>query len=432
MKISEVLNSKGLKMGSLGSVAIKFLGTLFTFLISILLARYLGIDNYGVYVLAFSTVMLLSIPLTLGLPLLLTRYIPKYEVENNYGAIKGLLKKTNQMTFLSYAAILIVCVAIYFISPSQYSALFVETFLWGLLLLPIMGFSAIRAASLQGMRYIILGQLPDALLRNLFLFSGILGYYLITGAITAPEAMMIHVVSACISYVIGFYFLKIKLLNRLKDVTPIYHTKKWLSHSLQFSLNMGINNIKTRIATYMLAYFSGTAAVALFEVAFKGANLVSYALTALNSAIAPHLSKTFEENNPKRLQQIVTKASRVIFICSIPVALIFILGGEYVIETLYGLEYKDSYIPLAILCGAQLINSFAGSVGLLLNMTGHHSYVLRVNLFNTLFNIVIAIPLIMYFDVIGASLAYAALLVVQNTVLVWYAHRKMNINTTVL
>ena len=168
-------------MGSLGSVAIKFLGTLFTFLISILLARYLGISNYGVYVLAFSTVMLLSIPLTLGLPLLLTRYIPKYEVENNYGAIKGLLKKTNQMTFLSYAIILVVCAAIYFISPSQYSALFVETFTWGLLLLPIMGFSAIRAASLQGMRYIILGQLPDALLRNLFLFSGILGYYLITG-----------------------------------------------------------------------------------------------------------------------------------------------------------------------------------------------------------------------------------------------------------
>jgi len=432
LKVSEVLNSTGLKIGSLGSVVINFLGTFLTFLISILLARYLGVNSYGVYVLAFSTVMLLSIPMTLGLPLLLTRYIPKYEMENNYSAIKGMLKKTHQITVLNYFIILIICFAIYFISPSQYSISFVETFFWGLLLLPIMGLSAIRAASLQGMRYIILGQAPDVFLRNLFLCLGILGYYLFTGAITGAEAMMIHVVSAGLSYAIGYYFLKKKLLNRLKKITPVYHTKMWLSHATQFSVNMGINNLKMRIATYMLALFSGTGAVALFEVAFKGANLVSFALKALNSAIAPHLSKNFEENNTKHLQKIVNKASRLIFVFSAPVALIFIFGGERVIEVLYGIEYKDSYVPFAILCGAQLINSFAGCVGLFLNMTGHHSFVLRVNLFNTVFNIVIAIPFIMYFDVIGASLAYATLLVVQNVILVWYSRKKLGINTTIL
>ena len=432
MNFSSLFNSKTLRTGSIGSVVIKLLGTGFTFGISILLARLLGLENYGTYVLILSTIMLLSIPLTFGLPLLLTRFIPKYEVNNDKAAIKGLLIRANQFILLTYLVIILLALLYYFFFGKGYSEEIVYTCVWGLILLPIMGYNSIRAAALQGMRYIILGQIPDTLLRVMFLFLGILGYHFLIEPITAPMAMAIHAGSALLSYIIGFYFLKKKLLNTLRGIQPIYHTKDWLSKSFQFSLNMGINNIKTRISTYILAIFSGTAAVALFEVAFKGASLVSFALTALNTAIAPHISKTYEEGDRKKLQRIIKKASRAIFAFSIPASFVFIFGGWYIIDVLYGAEYEGSYWPLVILCIGQLVNAFAGSVGLLLNMTGNQKYVLKVNLINTLANIIISILLVQWYGVIGAAVAFTLLLLIQNFIFVWYAQKKLQINTTVL
>lgn len=432
MKLSGIFNSKQLRTGSIGSMLIKLMETGLNLGISILLARFLGLEGYGVYVLVYSTVMLLSVPMTFGLPLLLTRNIPKYEVQSNLGAIKGLLIKSNQFIGLLYLGIAIVAISYYFLFRTSYSDVVLQTAFWGLLLLMVSGFNSIRGAALKGMRFIILGQLPDALFRTLFMFTALLIYHFTIAPLTPQSAMAIHLAAMLVAYSFGYYFLHTRLLRSLKMIAPVYYTREWLSHSFQFSLNMGINSIKTRLSTYILAIFSGPAAVALFEVAFKGANLVSFALTALNTAIAPHISKEYEAKNFRRLQQILTKASRIIFFISVPVTILFIFFGDYVIQLLFGIAYEESYWPLVILCVGQLVNAFAGSVGLLLNMTGKQRFVLKVNVINTAVNIGLAIILVKFYDVVGAAIAYSILLVVQNFIFVWYTKRNLKINTTIL
>src|SRR5690606_30571734 len=130
-------------------------------------------------------------------------------------------------------------------------------------------------------------------------------------------------------------------------------------------------------------------------------------------------------------QNIITKTSRIIFVSAIPVTLIFILGGKSLIALMFGSSFKDAYIPLIIMCVGQLVSSIMGSVGLVLSMSGNQKFFTRNNLYITLTNIILSIPFIIYFDVIGAALITAILLIIQNITLFIYLRNKLKINTTI-
>ena len=101
MKYKQLFYSQELRIATLGSIIIKFSSAVFALLNAILLARLLSLEDFGIYVLALTTVSVIMIPVSLGLPELLTRYISKYEVEKNFPAMKGLLIRANQLLVIS-------------------------------------------------------------------------------------------------------------------------------------------------------------------------------------------------------------------------------------------------------------------------------------------------------------------------------------------
>ncbi len=432
MKIFELFSSKQIKVAAIGGLSIKFFSAIFAFLSSVLLARILGTEHFGFYVLAFTTAVLMSVPVSLGFPLLITRYISKYEMSGNKGAMKGLLIRTNQTVLLTSVLILSLTYLSYLFWWRKIDPILVETLWYGFLLVPLIALGSLRAAALRGLRYIVLGQLPDTLLRNFLLCTG-LGYYFLTETPLLPkEAMLIHVFAAAITYVIGYFFLYKKLLISIKSVNPIFHDKEWFKQSIPFSINSGVQVVKSKLVTYVLAVFGSIEAVAIFDVAIRGSTLVAFTLDGLNTAIAPYISNAFEKKQMENLQRIVTKSSRIIFLFAVPVVLIFVLGGELLLEFLYGTAYKIAYVPLVIVCLGQLINAAAGSVGLVMNMTGRQAYYTKVTFFVTLLSIILSIPFVIYYDVIGAAIVYSLLLILQNIILVKYVKTKLKVNTTVL
>ena len=431
MKYLKIFNSKEIKVAAIGSLGIKFLSAFFAFLSSILLARLLGVNDFGIYIIAFTTVQLVSIPVSLGLPTLLTRYISKYEVSGNKSAIKGLLIRANQIVILATLLVGILAVLVYLALRYYLDPLLLETLWYSLLLLPLLALGSLRAAALRGLRFIVLGQLPDTLLRNFLLCVGIAVYYFSDNTLTPVLAMLLNVIAAGVAYGVGYVFLKVKLLNSLKHVKPNFHNREWFTQAIPFSINSGIQVIKSKLLTYVLALFGSFEAVAIFDIAMRGATLVAFTLDALNTAIAPYISNAFEKNNIESMQRIVTKTSRIIFAFAIPVVLIFILGGKELLVYLFGDVYQISYTPLVILCVGQLFNAVTGSVGLVLNMTDRQAYFTKVVGYVTLLSVFLSIPIVMIYDVIGAAMIYSVMLIVQNTILFLYVRKKLNINTSI-
>ncbi|MEM7084651.1 MAG: flippase [Bacteroidota bacterium] len=431
MKISNFFNSKQIRVAVAGSLGIKFLSALFAFLNGLLLARYLSVESFGTYVLAFTTVTIVSIPVSLGLPNMIVRYVSKYEISQNLPALKGLLIRSNLLVLLTSILAGVIAFLLYLIWWKQYSPEVVETFWISFLLLPLLVFGSLRSSALMGLKYMILGQLPDTFIRNGLLFIGIVIMIIAEVELTPQAAMYIHVIAEAIAFIVGYFFLNSKLLRKIRTVKPVYHNKLWLKEATPFGISSGVQILKSKLVNYVLVFFGSLEAVALFDVAMRGATLVSFTLDALNKAISPYLSSAFENNNKETLQRIVTKTTRIVFVFALPVALVFIVGGRSLLSFLFGAEYQDAYVPLVILCGAQLINAMAGAAGAVLNMTGHQSYLSINQIQMMLINAVLSIPLVLYFDIVGAAIAFASVLVLQNILLISYIKRKLNVNTTI-
>ncbi|MFC7357411.1 oligosaccharide flippase family protein [Jejudonia soesokkakensis] len=431
MNLSSIFNSKQIRGAAIGSILIKFLSAFFALINGILLAQMLSVEDFGIYILAFTTILVITIPVSLGLPELLTRYVSKYDTEKNFEAMKGLLIRSNQIVLVTSFIAILIAFILYLLWWKNYSETIVITFWYSLVLLPVLVFGALRAATLRGLKYVVLGQMPDTFLRNLFLTLALVIVYFFNLEITPQKAMFFHCIAAVVAFFIGYLFLEFKILKTLRSKIAIFETKFWLKEATPFAITGGVQILKTRSLTYLLAIFGSLEAVAIFDVAMRGASLVSFTVDALNKAISPYISSAFELQQKKTLQRIIKKTARLIFILSIPIALIFIIGGEAIVSWLFGNEYIASYIPLIILCIGHIVNALSGPLAAVLNMTGNQTVLSKNQILMMITSILLSIPLIYYYNVLGAAVVFSVVLLIQNSLLYVFTKRKLKLDTTV-
>lgn len=430
MKIVGFLNSKNIRVATIGGVLVKFLSALFAFVNGILLARLLTLKDFGIYTIAFITANILLTVVSYGLPNLLTFYVSQYLGNANYAALKGILIRASQFVFSMLVMLFAVSFITYLFFWQNESVNFVETMWVSLLLVPVLAFGGLRSSVLRGFQYIILAEMPDTLIRNFLFFIALFCIYLLNLNLSPQEAMLYHLMAGIISFLFGVILLNMKLRKVLAGIDAVFHTKEWFKKATPFAISSNIQILKTRIFNYLITFFSGLEAVAVFEIAFRAANLVSFTLSAINSAINPYIAKAFSEKNRNHIQKIVTRANQLSLASSLPVALIFIIGGEWLLGILFGKEYTTAYIPLIILCIGQLVNAAAGSAGPVLGMTGNQGY-LSKNLFQMfVLTVVFSIPLIIYYDTLGAAIAYSLVLIIQNFLQITFIKNRLNIKTS--
>ena len=96
-----------------------------------------------------------------------------------------------------------------------------------------------------------------------------------------------------------------------------------------------------------------------------------------------------------------------------PVVLIMIILPERVMS-LFGRGFDEAGILLAIMAVGQFINVATGSVGYLLNMSGHEKDFRRVTLFVGPLTIILVILFTHSYGVVGAAIGTAAGMLMQN------------------
>ena len=111
--------------------------------------------------------------------------------------------------------------------------------------------------------------------------------------------------------------------------------------------------------------------VGVYRVATRLALFASFGLQAVNMVVAPHFASLYAKREMDKLQRLVTRSAQIVLAFNLIITSLFILFGKIFLDLVFGKEITSAYVPLLILLIGQLVNSAAGSVGFLLNMTGH-------------------------------------------------------------
>ena len=87
--------------GTAIALGVQILGIAVTYTMQVLLARWMGATQYGVYDYVISIGTFLGFLAGLGLPNSLLRFIPQYSVEQDWGKLRGIIWGSWRYVFFS-------------------------------------------------------------------------------------------------------------------------------------------------------------------------------------------------------------------------------------------------------------------------------------------------------------------------------------------
>ena len=178
----------------------------------------------------------------------------------------------------------------------------------------------------------------------------------------------------------------------------------------------------------MLGVWSSAENVALFMTAMRTAMLISFVLSAVNSISAPKFASLYHQGDKEGLRKTALSSVRLMVIVAVPALMLMLMIPE-LIMSLFGEEFLIAAPLLQILAVGQFVNVISGSVGHLLQMTGHEC-LLRRNVFISgtviLIGGCIFIPI---YGIYGAAWVTTVSIVIQNLLCVKDVKKALGFNS---
>jgi O-antigen/teichoic acid export membrane protein len=168
--------------------------------------------------------------------------------------------------------------------------------------------------------------------------------------------------------------------------------------------------------------------LAILFVALRFSLLTTFILIAINLYAAPRFAASAKTNNVEEIRATSLLCSRVMFGVATPIVLILFLGADFFMS-LFGEDYRQGSNILRILILGQYVNVITGSVGFLLNMTGHEKDMRNVVFFSGPLAIILGMTLVPVYGLTGAAVATGIAVASQNLLAVRLVKKRLGFNT---
>jgi O-antigen/teichoic acid export membrane protein len=400
-----------------------------SFVLTLLLARFLGSSGYGHYALAFAWASLLTTPALLGFNTFLVRSVSVYALREQWPLMKGLLFRANPLVLLTSTAVALcgTVIALTWLSPSFRGPVCVA-----MVLVPITTLTLLRQGAMQALGRVVSGQLPEYLIRPLLIIIGVLALEFAGRRVLTPTtALAANVAGVAIACMVGSVLLRRRLPQVVRSVRAEFRTREWLRASLPMMLVAGVWMANAYVSTLVVGAIDGPRAAGVYSVVQKGAEVTVLMLTAVNVSLAPAVARLYASHDLQGLEHTTEQMARAALWASLPIAVAF-MAFPHTYLGLFGAGFQTGAAALTILAVGQLVNAAAGPSGNVLIMTGNERVAVRGVAAGLAVNLVLAVVLVPPLGVTGGAIAFATSLAFWNAALVTLARRRLAINVTPL
>lgn len=430
-RIRAMLAPERILRGVLGVGAMQGVKLVATLVTATLLARAMGPEGYGVFMHVSAIIFVAAVPVSAGLPNLLMRETARYEHDGRWDLLAGLLRRAHQFVILA-SLLIALPVCLY----SVYQAGHSSDPIWAVLavavwMIPLLGLSGLRMGLLKGLQLPIAGNAPEFFIRPLFYLVAVLGI-LWLGFADPRNAAWVQLASVAASFAAGILFLRRHRPAALNSAVAAFDMRNWVSTLLPFTLLAAVTTTYLQIGMVLVGWLADDADAGYFAVAVTIATVVYIPLQVASIVAAPQFARAHKQGDLARLQSVAQDAARLALVAALPAAAVFVLAGPWLIETAFGGQFAPAYWPMVILVAGQVLNILGGSVGQLLNMTGHERISTYTLIAALILNAVLCAALIPAYGALGAAIANAAAYAVLATVQVIAAKRFIGIRSTAL
>jgi O-antigen/teichoic acid export membrane protein len=410
---------------------IKVTGVALSVLMTVVLARMLGPDDFGLYSLLLSFITLIAIPVQSGVATLLVREIARYEVAERWELIKGLITRSNQAAIL-YAVCaggLLSVATLAWIGDShavEYLSLAV------FLLVLLLSLNYVRGGAVRGFRRVAISQVPEVVVRPAVTIVCALVLVAVSPStsLTLGGAVAATTIAAAVAFAHGMLILRRSLPVHVRAAKPEYQSALWARSVAPLSLIAGVQVVDGNADTIMLGALRGAADVGIYRVSVQAAAVVLFGLVALNIAVAPFVSSLYTAGDTAKLQRMINITTGAALSYSVFVFLFLLAAGPLIIPTVFGSQYSDAYWPMVILAVGYLMLVANGAVLTVATMLGFERSAFKALLIGAGANIMLNALLIPSMGSVGAAVATTVGTLVWRLILVRDLRERTGIRTS--
>jgi len=413
-----------------GSLALKITGSVLGMANALLLARFLGPAEFGVYSIVIAAATLFATLAALGLPPLVTREVATFGARNQWALLKKLLLTSHYWIVIA-SLLLMLLGAVLGRIDMRGTALTSYGLFVALLIIPLMALNQLRAAILRGLHWVVTADIPDLLLRPVSMFAALGVVYVFSLSITSSEALMMQTGAIMLATIVGAGLLFPRLPNQMWHVDAETSRPAWLRSSSIFLAITAVGMLELQVPLYLLGFILGAKQAGIYQVSTQVVSVIIIGLSAVNLPLQSKVAALWARGEKEEAQHIVTAGARLGGIIAVLMAAILLPLAGLVLGVI-GNQYGAAADTLRVLVIGQLVNALMGPCGVVLAMTGNHWYAFLGRFCALLLTAILSWLLIPVAGTMGAAIAMLSGLVVWNLILVWQANRKLGIYTPVI
>lgn len=246
----------------------------------------------------------------------------------------------------------------------------------------------------------------------------LLGSYGVTGAIIAMVAST-SLTTALIIY-----------LHRLGGLTFSNYrttTAEMLSFGLRTVVANGVNLINYQADVLMVGYFLLDHDVGIYSIAVMFAKLIWILPDVLQKITYPMFAEHYAKKEYDQIEIIINHCMRYSFLFLLLSFTFMIVFGETIITTIFGIQFQESINSLIILLSGTVIYGVTKSVGSIFAAVDRLSLVYRIPLVSATINVILNLVLIPIYGIEGAAIATSSSLIASTLLMVYFMKKELNI-----
>ena len=406
---------------------IRVVSAALVYLTQVLLARWMGSFEFGIYVYVWTWVLLVGGLVDLGLASSAQRFIPEYTERKASDLLRGFLFGSRWLvvglaTLFAGLATLGIWLSAASIVRYEILPLYLAC-----AALPMFALGHMLEGIARSYNWVNLALVPTYIVRSLLLIGLMAAAHLAGFDADAETAMLAAVAATWLTTIVQLLAVRRRLAGRIESGPKAYAVKTWFATSIPIFMVEGFYLLLTYTDVILLQTFRPPDEVALYYAASKTLSLIAFVYFSVSAAVAHRFTAYHVNGEIDRLSAFVGDSIRWTFWPSVAATvLILALGKPFL--WLFGPQFTAGYPLMFILAVGLLARASVGPGERLLNMLGEQRSCAFVYASAFGLNVVSCLILIPIFGVAGAAIATSAALVTESVLLFWVTKRRLGLH----
>ncbi len=411
--------------------AVRIVSAAILYVSQVLLARWMGEFEYGIYVVVWVAALLLGGLACLGFHAAVLRFVPEYTERGEMQLLRGVIVGSRVQGFVVATVFAIGGGLGLYAFGSYVSSYYLIPLYLGAVTLPMLAIAEIQDGLSRAFSWADVALWPTFIVRPLLIlvFMAIAVVYgAEPNAVTAMGAVIAATYVTSISQLIW-------LQRRLKSAVPAgprrYQPMQWVSISLPIFVVEGFFFLLTNVDVLIVGRLMEPDRAAVYYAATKTLALVHFIYFAVRVGGAQRFSKYYADGDHARLAAFVRDTLHWTFWPSLAMVILLLIVGKPLL-LLFGPNFGSGYPLLFILSVGILFRAAIGPAESLLTMAGQQSICAVVYTVTFILSVGLNFSLIPRFGLAGAATATTLALVAETVVLYVIALQRLGIHCSVL